>query len=168
MDKRIIAIIIILIIGVGCMFYVASNSNTVGSAITSFSKTIVTLPYGFSVGETNNHVAELYNKHTPERINISDLGKQDKAQNEFEFTSAVLSMNPTINNIKQSTKTVENMNVYTLSYETGAGIKYSSFVYKYNHTYCINMTGFDDANRVNDTLDFLIKTIQPDYKQGKD
>ena len=168
MDKRVIAIIVILIIGGSCMFYTAFNSSTVGSAITTFSKTTFTLPHGFSVGETDDYVAELYNKNTPEKINISDLGKNDSSLGEYEKTLAMLNMDPTINNIKNSAKTVQNLNVYTISYETGAGTKYSFFVYTCNHTYCINMTGFDDVNRVDNTLDVLIKTIHPDYKQGKD
>ena len=166
MDKRVIAIIIILIIGIGCMFYTASNSNTVGSAITSFSKTIITLPHGFSVEDTTHKTAQLYNKNTPEKINISDLGKTDFASERYEDTLKALRENPNINDITPSTKTVNNLSVYTIAYNDG-GTKYSSFVYACNHTYGINMTGYDDANKANDNLEFIIKTIQPDYKKGK-
>ena len=168
MDKRVIAIIIILIIGCSCMFYAATSSNTVGSAITTFSKTTLTLPYGFSVGETNDKLAELYNKNTDEKINISDLGKGDSSSEEFKDALEKLSKDPSVMNVKDSTKTINNLQVYTITYETSSGVKYSSFVYTYNHTYCINMTGFDDVNKVNDDLDLIVKTIQPDYKQGKD
>ena len=168
MDKRVIGIIIILIIGIGCMFFIASNSNNVGSAITTFSKTIVTLPNGFSVGETNEQVAELYNKRTPERINISDLGKNDSSLKAFEDDLNSLSKDSNVNEITNSTRTVNNIKVYTITYKANDETKYSSFVYTSNHTYCINMTGFDDADKVNNDLDFIIKTIQPDYKQGKD
>ncbi|MGX8693969.1 MAG: hypothetical protein ACSW71_03585 [Methanobrevibacter sp.] len=168
MDKRVIGIIVILIIGTGCMFYTASNSNTVGSAITSFSKTIVTLPHGFSVGETTDQVAELYNKNTPERINISDLGKNDSSLDKFENALKSLKSNPAVRDISDSTHSVNNIKVYTITYKDNDETKYSSFAYVCNHTYCINMSGYNNADKVTDDLDFIIKTIQPDYKQGKD
>lgn len=168
MDKRVIAIIFILIIGGGCMFYAAYNSHTVGSAITTFSKTTITLPPGFSVGSTNDHTAELYNKNSPEKINITDLGKNDSSLKEYEAAYAMLSMDPSVKNIKNSTKTVQNSTVYTLSYQAGDGMRYSSFLYAYDHVYCINMVGFNDTNKVNETLDLIIETMHPDYKQSKD
>ncbi|WP_405304264.1 hypothetical protein [Methanobrevibacter sp.] len=168
MDKRVIGIIIILIIGTGCMYYTASNSNTIGSAITSFSKTIVTLPNGFSVGETTDKVAELYNKNTPERINISDLGKNDSSLKQFENALKSLGKNWNVNDISNSTRTVNDIKVYTIAYKDNDESKYSSFAYVCNHTYCINMSGYDNVDKVNADLDFIIKTIQPDYKQGKD
>ncbi|MBQ2611045.1 hypothetical protein IJF81_01480 [bacterium] len=168
MDKRVIAIIVILIIGLGCMFHIATTSNTVGSAITTFSKTSVTLPDGFSVGDTSGKTAELYNKNSAEKINITDLGKNDTVLKEFEHNLYKLSKNQTIKDISNSTKTINNLTVYTITYESDNGTEYNSFVYTYNHTYSINMVGFKDADRVNGILDFVVKTIVPDYKQGSD
>lgn len=62
MDKRWLIIIIIFIIGLGSMYYIVDNSNTVGSAITTFSKTTITIPEGFSVGDTSSDSVELYSK----------------------------------------------------------------------------------------------------------
>ena len=70
--------------------------------------------------------------------------------------------------ISDSTHSVNNIKVYTITYKDNDETKYSSFAYVCNHTYCINMSGYNNADKVTDDLDFIIKTIQPDYKQGKD
>ena len=75
MDKRWILIIIIAIIGLSSMYLIVDNSMTVGSAITTFSKTTITIPEGFSVEDTNNNLVTLYNKNNDERIEIYDFGK---------------------------------------------------------------------------------------------
>ena len=46
MDKRWILIIIIAIIGLSSMYLIVDESMTVGSAITTFSKTTITIPEG--------------------------------------------------------------------------------------------------------------------------
>lgn len=150
------------------MFHIATTSNTVGSAITTFSKTTITLPHGFSVGETNTKHAELYNKNTPEKINITDMGKNNSASREFKHALLKIRDNPETNNINNYTKEIDNMKVYTISYDVSNGTNYRSFVYAKNHTYCIDMVGFADENRANEILDFIVKTIEPDYKQGRD
>ena len=40
--------------------------------------------------------------------------------------------------------------------------------YDYNHTYLVDINGFEDTNKLNDDLEFIVSTLQPDYKQGKD
>ena len=47
MDKRWIGIIIILIIGLGCMYIIVDNSNSVGNAVTVISDVTITLPPGY-------------------------------------------------------------------------------------------------------------------------
>ena len=68
MDKRWVLIIIIAVIGLGSMYMIIDNSMTVGSAITTFSKTTITIPDGFSVEDTGNNVLELYNKNNNKKI----------------------------------------------------------------------------------------------------
>ena len=63
-----IMIIGILIVGISCMYVVVENSTTIGKAITTFSKTSITLPNGFSVGETDSKSAQLYNKQNNEKL----------------------------------------------------------------------------------------------------
>lgn len=161
-------IIAILIVGLSCMYVIVDNSNTIGNAITTFSKTSVTLPYGFSVGETNTESAELYNKQNDERINIYDLGKGNHMKDSFKNITETYKNNPRYYNISNETKNVNDVEVHQLNMETNNTISSSSVFYHYNHTYLVEMSGFKDINKVNENLKFIITTLQPDYKQAQD
>ena len=52
--------------------------------------------------------------------------------------------------------------------ETNNTISSSSVFYDYNHTYLVEISGFEDMKKLNNDLDFIISTLVPDYKQGKD
>ena len=168
MDKRVIMIIAILIVGIGCMYVVVDNSYTIGHAITTFSKTTITLPDGFSVGETNTKSAELYNKKSSEKINIHDLGKGDHVKDSFKNVTETYKNNPKYSNINDETKNINGVEVLQLTAETNNTISSSSVFYYYNHTYRVDMSGFEDMNKVNNILEFIITTLQPDYKQAQD
>ena len=168
MDKRVIMIIAILIVGIGCMYVIVDNSYTIGHAITTFSKTTITLPDGFSVGDTNGNSAELYNKKSIEKINIHDLGKGDRVKDSFKNVTETYKNNPKYSNINDETKNVNGVEVLQLTAETNNTISSSSVFYYYNHTYRVDMSGFNDMNKVNDILEFIITTLQPDYKQAQD
>ena len=94
MDKRVIMIIAILIVGISCMYVIVDNSTSIGKAITTFSKTSITLPNGFSVGETDSKSAQLYNKRSNEKINIYDLGKGDSTKEKFKNVTDIYKNNP--------------------------------------------------------------------------
>ena len=87
-------IIAILIVGVSCMYFIVDNSTTVGNAITTFSKSSVTLPFGFSVGETNTESAKLYNKQNNETINIHDKGKGNHVKEATDNITETYENNP--------------------------------------------------------------------------
>lgn len=168
MDKRVIMIIAILIVGIGCMYVIVDNSYTIGHAITTFSKTTITLPDGFSVGDTDGKSAELYNKKSIEKINIHDLGKGDRVKDSFKNVTETYKNNPKYSNINDETKNINGVEVLQLTAETNNTISSSSVFYYYNHTYRIDMSGFEDMNKANNVLEFIIKTLQPDYKQSQD
>ena len=168
MDRRVVWIIIILIIGLGCMYYAADHSNTVGNAITTFSKTTITMPNGFSVGETTNDGVDLYNKNSNEKINAVDYGKGDHVQEALKNSTDKYNKNPDYYDIKNTTKNINNITVYELDMQTENGTAYCFIFYKYNHTYVIGMRGFDNADKVYKDLEFIVKTLQPDYKQSQD
>ena len=161
-------IIAILIVGISCMYVIVDNSYTIGNAITTFSKTTVTLPHGFSVGETNTKSAELYNKQNNEKIDIHDLGKENRVKNIFKNMTETCKNDSNYSNIKNDTKKVNEVDVFQITMETNNTISSSSVFYHYNHTYRVDMSGFNDANKVNEILEFIITTLQPDYKQSQD
>lgn len=168
MDKRIIMIIAILIVGISCMYVIADNSTTIGKAITTFSKTSITLPNGFSVGETDAKSAQLYSKKSNEEITIHDQGKGDSTKKKFENITDTYNNNPNYSNINETTITVNNITVLQLNMEKNNTLSSSSVFYEYNHTYLVEFSGFKDMNELNNDLKFIIATLQPDYKQAQD
>ena len=168
MDKRIIMIIAILIVGISCMYVVVENSTTIGKAITTFSKTSFTLPSGFSVGDTDSKSAQLYSKQSNEKINIYDRGKGDSTKAWFKNITDTYKNNPDYYNLNETTRTANNITVLQLNMETNNTISSSSVFYDYNHTYLVEISGFEDMKKLNNDLDFIISTLVPDYKQGKD
>lgn len=161
-------IIAILIVGISCMYVIVDNSTTIGKAITTFSKTTITMPSGFSVGDTDSKSAHLYSKQSNEKINIYDEGKGDSTTECFKNVTNTYKNNPNYYNINETTRTVNNITVLQLNMETNNTISSCSVFYYYNHTYLVEISGFEDMKKLNNDLDFIINTLQPDYKQGKD
>ncbi|MEE0943602.1 MULTISPECIES: hypothetical protein [unclassified Methanobrevibacter] len=168
MDKRWVLIIIIAVIGLGSMYMIIDNSMTVGSAITTFSKTTITIPDGFSVEDTGNNVLELYNKNNNEKIQIYDLGKGNTVKKMHSNYTATLLEEQDFKNTTNKTFEMDDVNI-TQTILTGENdtIVVSSF-YQYKHTYIIFMSGYDDLNTTTQDLDCILYTLRPDYKQSQD
>ncbi|MBE6504023.1 MAG: hypothetical protein E7Z76_07055 [Methanobrevibacter sp.] len=168
MDKRWVLIIIILIIGLGSMYIIVDNSTTVGSAITTFSKTTITIPDGFSVEDTSNSVLELYNKNNNEKIQIFDMGKGNTVKEMHTNFTATLLEQQDFENITNRTFDLDDINItQTILKSENDTFVISSF-YQYNHTYIIIMVGYDNLDTTTQDLDCILYTLRPDYKQAQD
>lgn len=168
MDKRWILILIILIIGLGLMYCTADNSNTVGSAITTFGKTTITIPDGFSVGETESNSEELFKKGSTEVIRIYDFGKDSGDKNILKnLTKEYIAINE-YKNISYNTTKIDNIKIHQAMLETHNDTHVISSFYLYEHTYILDMSGYKDMNSLNKDLEFILDTIHPDYKQSDD
>ena len=44
----------------------------------------------------------------------------------------------------------------------------NSYLCTYGHTFLVKMTGFDNTDDMNKNLNFVAKTLKPDYKQSQD
>ena len=169
MDKRWILIIIIAIIGLSSMYLIVDESMTVGSAITTFSKTTITIPEGFSVEDTNNNLVTLYNKNNNEKIEIYDFGKGNTIKEmQTNITSEILEEEG-LNNVTNRTINLEDTEISQTILKNGSNSKVViSYFYKYNHTYSIIMTGYKKLNTTTQDLDCILYTLRPDYKQSQD
>ena len=169
MDKRWILIIIIAIIGLSSMYLIVDESMTVGSAITTFSKTTITIPEGFSVEDTSNNLLTLYNKNNNEKIEIYDFGKGNTIKEmQTNITSEILEEEG-LNNVTNRTINLEDTEISQTILKNGSNSKVViSYFYKYNHTYSIIMTGYKKLNTTTQDLDCIIYTLRPDYKQSQD
>lgn len=167
MDKRWILILVILIIGLGSMYYIVDHSNTVGSAITTFSKTTITIPDDFSVGDSGNDYVELYNKKNSEKITIKDNGKGNTASKTLKKLSEDYGNND-YDNITNNTERINKQKVYNLYLTNDNGTEQISVFYRQNHTYTAIFENFKNDGNIEKNLKFIIETMTPDYKQGKD
>ncbi len=171
MDKKWILIIIILIVGCFLMHNIVDSSTTVGNAITVVNKTVVTLPDGFSIGESEKNSVELLDEKTGEKIYITDLGKTDSAQNEYNEALQSLAYNSDIYIINNSTSMINNTNTYLITFENhtvNTNTVCLGYIYSCNHTFSLEFQNYSDNNRLNDNLNFIVSTISPDFKQSQD
>ena len=164
MDKRWILILIILIVGCACLYYIVDSSTTVGDAITVVNKSVITLPSDFSIGSDDKSSVTLINKNTNETIFIEDLGKSDSAFNHFEEDLNSLDI------LNNSTLNINNITTYKIDMQNLTTKSNTSLVYVYssNHTFAIKFNGYKDQNELNQDLNFIVSTISPDFKQNQD
>lgn len=169
MDKRWILIIIIAIIGLSSMYLIVDESMTVGSAITTFSKTTITIPEGFSVEDTSNNIVTLYNKNNNEKIEICDFGKGNIVKEMQTNITAEILQEEGLNNVTNRTFNLDDTEINQTILKNGSNSKVViSYFYKYNHTYSIIMTGYNKVNTTTQDLDWILCTLRPDYKQSQD
>lgn len=171
MDKRWILIIILLIVGCSCMYLIVDSSTTVGDAIYVVNKTVITLPNDFGIGNDAKNSVELIGKHNDEKIYIEDLGKKDVALDSFKQNLSAFSHQSKIKLIKNTTEEINNITTYKIYLQdytteniTNATIAY---IYSCNHTFMIKLTGSNQA-QIEEDLNFIVTTIQPDFKQSQD
>lgn len=172
MDKRWIAILIIMIIGIGCGYFIAQHSSTIGHAIADVSKSTVSMPYGFSatpVGETG---LKLENKNTKETIYIEDLGSGDNTKKSFEEKFEKISKAKNNKVIENTVITTPNgIKAYTAHYndfnKEPSKNKSIAYFYTYGHTFYTKLTGFKDIDNTEEMMIFIIDSVQPDYKKPR-
>ena len=172
MDKRWIMILIFLIVGCCCLFYVVETSSTVGDAITVVNKTVVTLPNDFSIESKETDYGTIINENTNEKIYIKDLGKEDSSMNAFKTALQDLSKKSDIKVIKNSTLNIDNITAYKIDYknitkETNQNIS-NAYIFTCNHTFLIKLQNYDDDTELNENLEYVVAHMTPDFKQSQD
>ena len=172
MDKRWIGILIILIAGCTCMYYIVDTSTTVGTSITVINKTVVTLPDDFSIEDTGSNTAKIINKENHEKINFKDLGKKDVALDNFNKKLKELNRDSNIQINNNSTVKINNISVYKIdcvNYTTENATNIS-FCYAYTcyHTFSIQLKDYNDNVKLDKDLDYMISNMKPDFKQSQD
>ena len=171
MDKRWILILIILIVGLACMYAIVDSSNTVGNAITVLNKSVVTLPDDFGIGNTEKNSVELIGKNDDEKVYIEDFGKKDIALELFKDNLSALSHKSEFKILKNTTESINNITVYKIYLQDCTTENITNvtmaYIYSNNHTFMIKITGSNQSN-MEKNLNFLVSTIQPDYKQSQD
>lgn len=171
MDKRWILILIILIAGLSCMYWIVDSSTTVGSAIAPVNRSYITLPDGFSIAETKTASATIIDKSTNEKIFVKDIGKEDSALPNFNSKVDTLMKSADIKIISNASKETNGITYYQADYQntTGNVTNYTiSYVHTNNHTYLIRMQNYDNPSKLEKDLDYIVNTLRPDYKKAQD
>lgn len=171
MDKRWIIILVILILGVSCMYLIADSSTTVGKAITIVNKSVVTLPQDFTVGDSDKNSADLVNKQTHEKVRIKDFGKNDSAFDRFSKKLNEIKHDSSVKNLKNSTLKVNNIKIYQVNFQNITNNSTNTtlnYFYTCNHTFSIKTTGYSDNAKLDSDLNYIIGNMKPDFKQAQD
>lgn len=172
MDKRWIGILIILIAGCACMYYIVDTSTTVGNSITVVNKTVVALPNDFSIDDSTSNSAKIINENTLEKVYFKDLGKKDVALDNFNKKLNDLQNNPNIKINNNSTVNINNITVYKIDCEnlTTENATNISFCYAYTcyHTFSIQFKNYKDSSKLEKDLDYIVSNMKADFKQSQD
>lgn len=166
------AILIIMIIGIGCGYFISQHSTTVGHAIADVSKSTVSLPHGFSAGPADDNSLKLVNRNNDEEIFIKDLGAGDAAQKIFKSSLKNISGSEYKKVIDNTTITTsKGLKVYAIHYvdsnKESPKYKCKAYFYTYGHTFYTKFTEFDDIDDLNEKIIFISDSIQPDYKKPR-
>lgn len=155
----------------GCGYFIASSSDTVGNAIVDVSTFTVTVPHNFGLDSAAEFTV-LINRSGSERISLHDLGKQDIALNEYNKKIKSFSKNDTIDILNNTTNTNDNFKMYIINYQCSSQKNLSkqsiAYLYTYEHTFSVKLIGFSDTNYMNDIINFIAKTLKPDYKKSQE
>ena len=88
MDKRWIGILLILIAGLVCMYYIVDNSTTVGNAISVINDVTIPVPQEMKISVSNRNDVTFLNENTNESIYINCVDKNpEKAFDKYIFSS---------------------------------------------------------------------------------
>lgn len=164
MDRRWIGIIIIMLIGMGCMYFIVDSSNTVGNAITVVKDVSIVVPPGFKISDSHSTDALLSSESNNESISISCI--VDDKNPEKEFTKAITSLqnknNVELKNL--SNKTIKHVNCKDV--DSGKNTSFILFE-KEGHPFIMKMENYESSAQQDKDMMFIIDNIQHDFKQNK-
>ena len=162
MDNRWYAIIIILIVGISAMYFVVSSSNTVGSAVIIVNDISLTLPDNFGIVHNQPDQSEIQNRQGNETIIIKYLCNGNNSLREFNKELKLLSENANVEIIKNST----NGTVHRIVCKNTTNFSLTFFE-KFDRTIVIKTTHYNNETDEDRDINYIIDSIQPDFKQKR-
>ena len=162
MDKRWFLILIIIIVGAVCMYFIVDSSPTVGKAVTVADEMTITLPTGFNLlkNDDKNVILIDHQNHTA-HIRIIGLGNTTLKEYNAKLDSL---KNDSEMEIQEHGK---NGTGYIIFYKNITSNKEYSMTYffKDNRTVSLKMGTYDNWQK---DWKFIIDTIVHNFKQNKD
>ena len=161
MDKRWLGIIIILIAGIACMYFIVDSSPTVGKAVTVVDEMTITLPSGFNIlKETDKSVHLLDHQNNTANITIKGLG--DNSSKLFKAKLKSLKDSGEAE-IQDKTENGTTTIIYYKNLTTDKEYSITYFV-KDNRTIELKMDKYDNWK---DDWTFIYDTLVHNFKQNK-
>lgn len=164
MDRRWIAILVILIVGLGCMYYIFETSTSIGSAVTIVDDVSVTLPNGFKIVASGDVDATLLNEATNTTIYMKCLDHKNTSKQAFDKELKTIEKKGEY----EITKTTENDTVSTIYLNDGVKDFSMSYFEEYDRTFLLRTDNFSDEQQQQADMMYIIDTLQPDYKQSRE
>ena len=170
MDKRWIYIIIIAIIGVGCLYFIAESSTIIGSANTDLDKFLLKVPDSFNIEKSTDTQIRLINRQSGERINILFLGTGSDVDDDIDNKIESLSKNTNITLLKNTTLKLKNTTVPCIYYEKSpnTSVNKVAFITKFDCKFSIECANFNDNESVDKNIKEISDTLKRDFKQKQD
>ena len=167
MDKRWAGIIIILLVGLSCMYLIVTNSTNVGQAVEVVKDVTITLPYEFITTEDGGDFCVFFNKKTNETIRFYCLKNNPTHVNQYK--NKLTSLEKDENIIIEKNFTNKTLSEIEFKNQTSKDNQYITVVYfeKCNHTFLMQMEHFTNETSKNNAMDYIIDTIKYDFKQKK-
>ena len=161
MDKRWLGIIIILIAGIACMYFIVDSSPTVGKAVTVVDEMTITLPSGFNILKETGKSVHLLD-HQNNTANVTIKGTGDNSSKLFKSTLKSLNSSGEVE-IKDTTQNDTANIIFYKNLTTDKEYSVSYFV-KDNRTIELKMDKYDNWET---DWTFLHDTIVHNFKQNK-
>ena len=166
MNIRWIGIILILIAGLGCMYFIVTNSTSVGNAVSVISDVTITLPPGYITSEDGSEFCVLFNKATNETIRMKCL--KDSTNYIKEYNVELKSLEKQSDIIIEKNFTNETLSMIVYENQSSVDKKNMTVAYfdKCNHTFSMKFEHFTDEKSKEDAINYIIGHLKYDFKQN--
>ena len=166
MDKRYLFIFIIVFICCINLYFIAINSDDVGSATVASGDYICAIPQGFSLYESNKNYVHLFDADSKVVI---DVYTHISKNNTYDKKLVELNNNSNVRVLSNGTINVEDMTIYSIFYRQADNNQNRSTFYftKDNNNFRILITDFDyekDYNKILDYVDIISTSMRRDYR----
>ena len=169
MDKRWILIIIILIIGVSCLFFIVDSSNNIVKATSELKGYIITIPSSMNIETSEGGTLVLVNRNAAEKIVIEISDKGNFTDEIYDRELVKLNNREDVADIQNTTVVIDKDKMPTLFYKDENGtFNQISILYKYKHTFTIKSINYKDNNTLNNDAESIVESLTIDYKQKHD
>ena len=166
MDKRWIYIIIIAIVGIGCLYLIAGTSNNIASANINVNKFIITVPQSFNIEKSGENSAILINRDNWERISVTYLGKGTDMDDDIANKIDSLNEKGNITVMKTTTLNINNKTIPIIYYEKSPNncANQVAFINKFDYKFSIECTDFEDNATMVNYIEFISDSLKKDFK----